>query len=360
MGTGSQFFIILGLGFLSCICNVNAQYYRYYTDLEKTCNQSVELECPFSFTGRAGTFHYDYISDLSPGLCYFNVTLPPDCGASSDFFAVYFNIRKFLLPSTDRFRIYQTNRLAPRILLKELNGSHSARSNPASVAQALTSYVKQPSFTFEYFRGTSPSTESHQANIDFIIVDKSTDVLSASCTALSGFVDDYFICHTDGINDRVNCPDSFTADVYAVNPALKRQTCIFKSQPSFANHQPIDDYLNAQDAPGLSSGAIAGIVCGCVLFVAIIVTAVFMVRSARRRTLPSLPIVLPSTSGDVQLEPLLAVPPDATSWQAVLDDAVQDQQHVASPPPILEVPPSHSQANTAPVAITLSNPPSDT
>ncbi|XP_055349792.1 uncharacterized protein LOC129596516 [Paramacrobiotus metropolitanus] len=362
MGTGSKFFIILGLGFLSCIRNVMAQYYRNYPNLEMLCNQSLVLDCPFLFDGRAGTFRYDNIPDLSPGLCYFNVTLPPDCGISSRFFAFYINIRKFLLPPTDHVRIYQANRLAPRILLKELTGSHSARSNPSSVSQALTSYVKQPSFIFEYFRGTSPSTESNQAYIDFIIVTNSPGLWSAYCPALSGYVDVYFICHTDGTYGRVNCPHSFTPDVYAVNPASLRQSCPFRSPPSAGNNEPIYEYWNTHGILGssqsssLSSDAITGIVFGCILFVVIIITGVYMrLRSVRRRTPPSRPIVLPRTSGAVQLEPLLVtVPQGANRVPAVLDDPV------APPPPYLGAPPSYSQLTAAPalVSISLSNPPS--
>ncbi|XP_055349751.1 uncharacterized protein LOC129596481 isoform X2 [Paramacrobiotus metropolitanus] len=251
MGTGSASFIILGLGFLLCIRNVEAQYYMYHPNMGKMCNQSMQFDCPFTYAGRAGTFRYYRIPDLSPGLCFFSVTLPADCGIPSDRFAFYFNIRKFLLPSTDRVRIYQTYSLEPRILLKEMTGSHSARSDPSSAAQALTSYVKQPSFTIEYFRDTSPATESHQADIDFVTVENNPDKLRMYCTALSGYVDVYYICHTDGIEDRVNCPDSFTADVYAENPAYLRSSCPFKSPPTFLDRRPLFDYWNSQDAPDI-------------------------------------------------------------------------------------------------------------
>ncbi|XP_055349793.1 uncharacterized protein LOC129596519 [Paramacrobiotus metropolitanus] len=356
MGSGSAFFIIIRLGFLFCSRNVAAQYYRYYPYMDRMCNQSLLLDCPFMYA-RAGIFRYDNIPNMSPGLCYFNVTLPADCGISTDSFAVYFNIRKFLLPSTDRVRIYQTDRLASRILLKELTGSHSARSNPSSVAQALTSYVKQPSFTFEYFRGTSPSTELHQAGIDFVVVESSPGLWNAYCPALSGYVDDYFFCHTDGSYDRVNCPHNFAADVYALNPAYLRQPCPFKSPPSFENNEPIYEYWNTYGIPGSSKSSslnfaiITGIAFGCVLCVLMIIAAVYVVRSARRRTSPSRPIV-PSTNCTMQLAPLLAaMQHDATNWPAVLDDPV------APPPPFTGAPPSYSQVTAAPVLGGIPPPP---
>ncbi|XP_055349717.1 uncharacterized protein LOC129596463 isoform X2 [Paramacrobiotus metropolitanus] len=246
---------------LQCTCDIQCfllQFDETDPNLENTCNQSLTIECPYTYTGRAGTFRYYFIPDLPTGLCYFNVTLASNCGRSWDFFAFYFNIRKFVLPTADYVRIYGTDRLAARILLKELTGSYTAWSNPSSVSQALTSYAKQPSFTFEYFRSTFASTGVHEAYIDFVVVEDSSHSMNTRCTALSGYVNNNFICHTDGANDRVNCPASFNPVVYGMNPVYTRQSCIAQPTSPYYSYTSTPSYWNSHGLIGKNE---CGILC---------------------------------------------------------------------------------------------------
>ncbi|XP_055349795.1 uncharacterized protein LOC129596520 [Paramacrobiotus metropolitanus] len=317
-------FVILGLEFLHYISDAHAQYYNSYPDLESTCNQTLKMECPFLYTDKAGTLRYYFISNLPTGLCYFNVTLPPDCGMADDVFAFYINIRKFVLPTADSVRIYQTNHVAPRVLLKELTGSLYARPSPASVAQALTSYAKQPSFSLEYFRSTFNSTREHEAYIDFVVVEGRAHIMYTHCTALSGYVYNKLICDTDGTNERVNCPASFTPVVYTTNPAYSRQSCApgaaaatdFNPNPGDGTQMASDDDSDIT----LSNTAIIGIVAGSVFLVVVLIAIVSVARRAiRRRSRERAEIAPPD---DIELanmpgaaaetiQPLLRQPPPA-------------------------------------------------
>ncbi|XP_055349762.1 uncharacterized protein LOC129596489 [Paramacrobiotus metropolitanus] len=238
-------------------------------DLEDRCNRSLTIDCPYMYSGRAGTFRYYVVTKLQPGTCYLNVTLDSNCGMSYNYYSIYLNIRKFNLPTNDRVRIYEKNTYS-RNLLKDLTGSQSAFSNPASVAQTRTSYVKQPSISFEYFRSASSATGSHEAFIDYVIVEDTSSSHNTYCSALSGYVNDDYICDRDYSTDRVNCPSSFTFDT-GRNPAYSRQSC----SSSHNNNYYYDD--------GLSAGAISGIITGCVFFFVIVFYAIAAAVGSRRR-----------------------------------------------------------------------------
>ncbi|XP_055349724.1 uncharacterized protein LOC129596465 [Paramacrobiotus metropolitanus] len=343
MDTENVIFIILGLGLLYCAGGADAQYYNSYPDLENTCNQSLTIECPYPYTGRAGTFRYYFIPNMPMGLCTFNVTLAADCGGPYDRFAFYFNVRKFILPTADYVRIYQTAG-SLRFLLKELTGRYTAWYFPSSVAQALTSYAKQPSITFEYFRGSALSTGSHEAYIDFVVVENDSHSMNTRCTALSGYVNNNFICHTDGTNERVNCPASFTPIVNGMNPAYSRQCAPqttttypyywYSSTPSYWNSHSNYDY-------GLSSGAITGIVMGSVFFVVFLIAVASAACSASRKTSPSRPI-LALTSGNIN-----------TSRPVVVG---QPAFAVEPTPPFMGAPPSYGEVTALPAQKATASP----
>ncbi|XP_055349809.1 uncharacterized protein LOC129596525 [Paramacrobiotus metropolitanus] len=224
MDCGNVFFCAVGFGLLFLIDNSCAQYYQY-ADLENSCNGSLLLDCPYHETGKAGTFRYYYITWMQPGLCFFNVTLVPSCGTDPDLFAFYFNIRKLDLPSGDYIKIHQTTSNGQQFLLKHLTGSQNPFSNPSSVAQTMTfPYEKRPKISFEYFRSSSPVSSAHDAVIDFVIVENNAYSHNTRCEAFSGYVNNIFICDTDGSMDRVNCP-SGSNPVFGLgfNPALGRQ-----------------------------------------------------------------------------------------------------------------------------------------
>ncbi|XP_055349757.1 uncharacterized protein LOC129596483 [Paramacrobiotus metropolitanus] len=223
MGCKSVLLCAFSLGIIYFVKSSSAQYYQY-ADLENSCNGSLLLECPYPETGRAGTFRYYYPDRLPPGLCSFEVALAPNCGNFWDSYAIYLNIRKFDLPSTDYLKILE-NGFFP---LKHFNGSQPATTNPRSVAQAKTLYSKQPHIVFEYFRSTSPASNYHDALIDFVIVEERADSHNTYCQALLAYVNNVFICDTDGSADRVNCPSNyqdvlFEFDATVLNPAYGRQ-----------------------------------------------------------------------------------------------------------------------------------------
>ncbi|XP_055349816.1 uncharacterized protein LOC129596530 [Paramacrobiotus metropolitanus] len=196
-GLGQVVILVLGLTLLYFVQSSSAQYYQN-TDLENFCNGNLTLECPYNNTGRAGTFRYYCISWLPRGVCYFNVTLAPNCGNDEDLFAFYFNIRKLNLPSRDYIKIYQTVG-AGQWPLKDLNGSQPALSNPSSVAQASTlTYRRQPSIMFEYFRSSSPVSGAHDAIIDFVIYESNFYPHNTWCFAFQGNVTiSTFVIRTD-------------------------------------------------------------------------------------------------------------------------------------------------------------------
>ncbi|XP_055348532.1 uncharacterized protein LOC129595514 [Paramacrobiotus metropolitanus] len=285
MNDRTELLLIFLFGCISWAPYTSAQRYSSYPDLEETCNQSLEMECPNNSNGRAGTFRYYDIGALSRGLCSFTVTLDSDCGGWSDNFAFYFNIREITLPRGDYLKIYE-NRNGSRSLLQRLTGDLTQSYYPSSVAQALTSYSKQPSFTLEYFRSASRSSDLDQTFIDFVITEDSPHYRSNSwCEALQGYVSNDFICDKGGLDDRVNCPSNFEASVNGGNPANWRQCDIRTPAPS-----PPVPTVPSRDSNGLSPGASTGIIVGIFLPICFIIALCIAVSySARRRALLNQP-----------------------------------------------------------------------
>ncbi|XP_055349759.1 uncharacterized protein LOC129596485 [Paramacrobiotus metropolitanus] len=277
MCAGRVVILICGLGFLCFVKSATAQYYDSYRDLETACNESLTVVCPYMYTGRAGTFRYYYIGNLPAGRCSFNVTLDSNCGTSaSNQFAFYFNIRKFILPSEDTLTIYQTRDSVmgnSSTMIKKLTGYLAQSYNPTSVAQARTAFSRQPSFTFEYFRSSSPYSGLHEAYIDFVIVESTSHIRNAFCAALGGYVHDDFICDKDGLTDRVNCPSSFSPSITGRNPALWRQCQTASTTPYYWDRSTRywNNNNNYDYEDDLSAGAITGITVGVVFFVILII-----------------------------------------------------------------------------------------
>ncbi|XP_055349760.1 uncharacterized protein LOC129596486 [Paramacrobiotus metropolitanus] len=343
MVNGSCLFFVLALAFVCCAYHTDAQIYNLYRNLEELCNGNLTVDCPDSFNGRAGTFRFYLITRLSPGLCSVNVTLAENCGRTLEYYAFYFNFRKFFLPTNDRVRLYQITRYGTVNILKELRGSVSGYSDPASVAQAMTSYGKQPAFTFEYFRSASPASGSHEAFIDFVVVEDTYHAMNSRCAALSGYVNDHFICDTDGDTNRVNCPSSFSPSTTGYNPAYSRQcgnrptTSYYTTTPYYWNTQGNYDYDY-----GLSSGAITGIVMGSVFFVVFLIAVISAACSASKKTSPSRPIVLTTTSGTA-----------LTSRPVVVGAPVP----AAGPtPPFMSAPPSYEEVTASPAHVSVPMP----
>ncbi|XP_055345190.1 uncharacterized protein LOC129593031 [Paramacrobiotus metropolitanus] len=219
MDYGRVLLFTLRVGFFYFLKSSSAQYQSF--NLENKCNGSLTLYCPEYFDGRPGTFRYTYISRMPRGLCYFDVTLDSFCLDRGVLFAFYFNIRSLNLPSGDYLQIY--DKTIPRFPLKHLTGNQTALFNPASVAQALTSYTRKPSIALEYYRSLSSATSAHNALVDFVILEDTASAMNAHCAALSGYVDTFYLCHTFGSVDRVNCPSNFVPSVTGLNPAYGRQ-----------------------------------------------------------------------------------------------------------------------------------------
>ncbi|XP_055349725.1 uncharacterized protein LOC129596466 [Paramacrobiotus metropolitanus] len=270
--------VLIGVSVMMFVLIKSSYGYAAYTpyDLWDRCSRSLTLDCPYRYNGRAGTFRCLLVTLLDPGLCQLNVTLQTNCGISYNNYSIYLNIRKFDVPTNDRLRIYESNSNS-RTLLKDLTGYQPALSNPASVAQTRTSYVRQPSISIEYFRSTSDATSPHEFFIDYVILEDTASADNTYCSALSGYVHDDYICDKDDSTDRVNCPSSFTFDT-GRNPAYSRQLC---------NNTDNDDHRVFDD--GMSAGVIAGISIGCAFAFAIVlytITVAVRKLAAARRAAP--------------------------------------------------------------------------
>ncbi|XP_055349810.1 uncharacterized protein LOC129596526 [Paramacrobiotus metropolitanus] len=306
----SRSVLVFLLGSIYIARSATAQYYFTYDDLEATCGRTLVLACPYTSDGRAGTFRYRSIEILSKGFCYFHVTLNSNCMKPSTQFAFYFNIRKFRVPDGDALSIHE-NKDESRLLILSLYGVRGHLSNPASVAQTLTTYAKEPSVTFEYNRTSSLVYAVHEVIIDVVVVEDTSHSHNTYCGALQGYVNEDLICDADGISDRVNCPSSYTANPNGISPALWRQ-CDLEVQGS--------------KNTGLSPLATGGIVIG----IAILLFLILLAAVARRGSL-SQSITATSTSTTVTGPPLIVT------------------NHAPSPatPPSMDSPPSYADVMVA-------------
>ncbi|XP_055349777.1 uncharacterized protein LOC129596503 [Paramacrobiotus metropolitanus] len=238
----------------------------------------------------------------------------------------------------DFVRLYENNRygIQKYVLLKELKGNVPGYHDPASVSQALTSYVTKPSFTLEYHRSSSSAAGYHEAFIDFVITEDTPHSMNSRCSALSGYVSNIFICDTDGVNNRVNCPIEFLPTVAGYNPSFSRQ-CTNRpaTSPPYYYYSSTPNYWNTQSSHdnGLGPGAITGIVMGCVCFVVFLIVVVAEV-CARRKISRNRPIVPTSTRGTLQ-----------TSRPIVADAPVFA---VGPTPPFMGAPPSYEEVTASP------------
>ncbi|XP_055348538.1 uncharacterized protein LOC129595522 [Paramacrobiotus metropolitanus] len=256
------------LSFLT-VSQINAASYTAARNLENYCDRTLSISCP-SIYGEAGTLRFHYMPSTS---CKVTVTLSSSsCGSSYEYFGIYLNIRKSYMPTSSTMQIYDTS--SSRTLGKSWNGGNQPQySNPTSAGQYLSRSTRRPEISIEFTPSRSyPPTSSHEVYFDYVIVSDTTSSYNTYCRALSGYISDNLICDTS--DDRVNCPSSYSASVYTMEAATSRQSCSTtttrrttrRAATTTANY----DYLVPTHG-GLSGGAIAGIVIGCVAFVAIII-----------------------------------------------------------------------------------------
>ncbi|XP_055349774.1 uncharacterized protein LOC129596501 [Paramacrobiotus metropolitanus] len=284
----------------------------YYptVDLQMWCGKNFTVSCPSTLNGRAGTLRLSPPPDYN---CQVNFTLESNCGFSSDRYAIYFNIRKFDLPSSsgvnqDTMMIYEQQLPWPftPTLVKQLSGYQTAMTNPASVAQLLSSYSRRPSLTIQYLRqATTAPVYGHELLIDYVIVEESSTVGNTYCSALYGYVNDDYICDHDGGNDRCNCPYTYTASLGS-NPAYTRGS-------NCGTH-------------GGSIGLIVGAIMGSIGFIIIIVVVVLLARRRHHRILVARTCVHePTVVGPYQQMPSYQNAPPAYNQQCYTEPHCGDK-----------------------------------
>ncbi|XP_055348531.1 uncharacterized protein LOC129595513 isoform X3 [Paramacrobiotus metropolitanus] len=243
--------------FLTCLFApvIHAASYTSTKNLEDYCGRTLSINRPYS-SGEAGTIRFWYMPSTT---CKVTVTLT-NCyyGSCNQYFKIYLNIRESKMPTSSTMEIYDTS--SSRTLGKQWNGgSQPQYSNPTSAGQYLSRSTSRPEISIEFTPSRFyPPTSSHQVVFDYVLVSDISVSKNTYCSALSGYVSDSFICDTS--NDRVNCPSSYSASVYSMDPAMYRQSC------------------------SLEGGAIAGIVIGCVAFVAIVIGIIVACAKRRPRT----------------------------------------------------------------------------
>ncbi|XP_055348523.1 uncharacterized protein LOC129595508 isoform X2 [Paramacrobiotus metropolitanus] len=235
----------------------HAVTYSSTSNLENYCDRTLYISCPYSY-GEAGTIRFWIMPKTT---CKVTVTLSSsNCGSYNEWFKFYLNIRESKMPTSSTMEIYDTS--SSRTLGKTWNGGSYAAtqySNPTSAGQYLSRSARQPEVSIEFTPSRSyPPASSHQVVFDYVVVSDTSSSYNTYCSALSGYVSDNYICDTS--NDRVNCPSSYSASVYSMDPAMYRQSC------------------------SLEGGAIAGIVIGCVAFVAIVIGIIVACANRRPRT----------------------------------------------------------------------------
>ncbi|XP_055348575.1 uncharacterized protein LOC129595555 [Paramacrobiotus metropolitanus] len=237
----------------------DAASYTPTRDLENYCGRLLDINCPFT-SGEAGTLRF-WSMPRSP--CKVTVAFSSlSCGSSFEYFSIYLNIRSSYMPLNSKMEIYDTS--IGRTLGKSWDGGSRVpqSTNPTSANQYLSRASTQPKISIEFTPSTSyPPSSEHDVFFDYVIVSDTSSHYNTYCSALRGYVSNSHICDTT--NDRVNCPNSYTAEVYQNNPATSRQTCRY--------------YY------GLGGGAIAGLVIGGVAFVAIIITIILVCARREQR-----------------------------------------------------------------------------
>ncbi|XP_055348542.1 uncharacterized protein LOC129595524 isoform X2 [Paramacrobiotus metropolitanus] len=248
--------------FLACLfaAGSHAASYTSSRNLEDYCGRTLSISCPSYSFGEAGAIRFWNMPSRS---CEVTVTLSSSyCGSSYEYFRIYLNIRESKMPTNSQMMIYDTS--SSRTLGKSWSGGTQAQySNPTSAGQYLSKSAKRPEISIEFTPHSSyPPASSHQVLFDYVIVSDESSSSRTYCSALYGYISDSLICDTT--NDRVNCPYSYADLTYSMDAAMNRQTC-----------------YNNYD---LGAGAIAGIVIGCVAFVAIVIGIIVACASRRPRT----------------------------------------------------------------------------
>ncbi|XP_055347862.1 uncharacterized protein LOC129594992 [Paramacrobiotus metropolitanus] len=168
-------------------------------------------------------------------------------------------------PYPDTLEIYE-EQYGSRRLVKSMRGYQSALSNPTSVAQLLSYYTHQPSFSLQYLRQGQGSVLLHEVLIDFVVVEGSSNPGNTYCSALRGYVNSDYICDHDYETDRCNCPSSYT-DTPFPNPANARDAIC----------GPTTQYTKT-----VSVGKVIGVLAGVAGFICIILGVNHYFRRRRR------------------------------------------------------------------------------
>jgi hypothetical protein len=228
---------------VSCIGIAHGFYYST-TNLESYCGSTLQLGCPYSYVDtykRAGTLRF---WNLPTSNCTVSVMIARYCSNTA---AMYFNIKKSVLPVNATIEIYEnvTYSTAGSLVKVISGGTQQSHVNPTSVSQLLSSYNSAPLFTIKLTTDGSRNS-SYEVIFDFVTLLKTSSSAQTYCSALGGYIlTDAMDCNT--ADDRVTCPYSYHTSVYA-NPATALQGC------------------------ALSDGAIAGITVGTVVGVVLIIT----------------------------------------------------------------------------------------
>ncbi|XP_055348576.1 uncharacterized protein LOC129595558 [Paramacrobiotus metropolitanus] len=257
------------------VSEVKTASYTAARDLENYCGSTLRISCPGS-NGEAGRLRF---YRMPRTVCQVTVTLESLCGVSSEYFMIYLNIRNSYMPTNSLMEIYDTS--GSRTLGKSWSGGESQPqySNPTSAGQYLSRSARQPKISIEFTPSSSyPPDGIHEVFFDYVILSDTRSPYNTLCSALSGYVSNSLIC--DITDDRVNCPDSYTPSVYDMNAAWYRQSCTFESGATITPRTWPPTTTSFYYGPAhvsfstLSGGAIAGIVIGCVAFVAIIIAII--------------------------------------------------------------------------------------
>ncbi|XP_055349734.1 uncharacterized protein LOC129596468 isoform X2 [Paramacrobiotus metropolitanus] len=244
-----------------------------YVDKIPCCGSQIRFNCAAILSGEAGTIEFRPVSEDDWQI---NLDLEKDCAEPPHTFAFYLNIRRINLPSTYRLAMYEYEvESGSRTLVKDLQYFQRTLHDPASISHLLTKYSPHPSIAIEYSRGSAANNPSSFVSIDYVIISNTSSSVNTYCHALSGYVNQEYICDKDGERDRVNCPSAYVPDM-GRNPAFGRQ-CSSTSEDD-------DSGTNVLDAKTITIIAIGSV------FVALVVIFSILSMVARRNDSNALPV----------------------------------------------------------------------
>ncbi|XP_055349736.1 uncharacterized protein LOC129596469 [Paramacrobiotus metropolitanus] len=111
--------------------------------------------------------------------------------------------------------------LGNRTRVKDLRHFQRTLRNPASISHVLTKYSSNPNIQYSRWNLTVNDSSSY-VFMDYVVLTKASSSFNTYCHALSGYINQEYICDGDGETDRVNCPSVYIPDI-GRNPASGRQ-----------------------------------------------------------------------------------------------------------------------------------------